>query len=379
MLAPNTMATAAASPRNLVCHYNPSMVAAALVVSLLGAFTSTQLMTQARGARTLNGVLIWTVLGCLTFGFCGTWCLHFLGMLSCEFDVPIGLDPPLTVLSAVLAVSFTFGALSTDLIQKYWRQPQPKNAQIERRSSTLVDHSLASDLESRQSSEPLLPPSHELSNTRSRKDTASPAANGTPQSIEADQNQDGSSGADALLADIRAAHQASSQIERSRMNEDVGPHLMLYDRHTNHRNYGDVHSDNAYSTAGSQSPLSFDDTGIESLRSNFGYDSSPDPASNTLLFAARAVYSDLTITNVTKGFVWSLALTNMHFMGVKALDIPGGFVALSPPRVVLCALISWSVCCVGVILMAGMEVNFKQQILFSIVAATGVAAVHFSG
>jgi NO-binding membrane sensor protein with MHYT domain len=69
----------------------------------------------------------------------------------------------------------------------------------------------------------------------------------------------------------------------------------------------------------------------------------------------------------------------MHFMGVKALDIPGGFVSLSPMRVILCALISWSVCCVGVILMDGMQVNIKQQVLFSIVAATGVAAVHFSG
>src|ERR1700761_3032243 len=118
-----TAATPLASPRSLVCHYNPSMIVAALVVSLLGAFTSTQLMCQARGARTLAGVLIWTVLGCLTFGFCATWCLHFLGMLSCEFDVPIGLNLPLTILSAVLAVSFTFGALSTELIQKYWRRP----------------------------------------------------------------------------------------------------------------------------------------------------------------------------------------------------------------------------------------------------------------
>lgn len=39
---------------------------------------------------------------------------------------------------------------------------------------------------------------------------------------------------------------------------------------------------------------------------------------------------------------------------------------------------SWSVCCVGVIAMAGMESNIKQQVFLSIVAASGVAAVHFS-
>jgi NO-binding membrane sensor protein with MHYT domain len=98
-----------------------------------------------------------------------------------------------------------------------------------------------------------------------------------------------------------------------------------------------------------------------------------------LLITANTLLNGLTFANVVKGFIWSIALTNMHFMGVKAMDIPGGFVSLDPLRVMLCALISWSVCCVGVILMAGMEVNIKQQVVFSVVAATGVAAVHVSG
>jgi NO-binding membrane sensor protein with MHYT domain len=378
MDAPNTTVMAMASPRSLVCHYNPSLVVAALVVSLLGAFTSTQLMSQARGARTLPGVLIWAVLGCLTFGFCATWCLHFLGMLSCEFDVPIGLNLPLTVLSAVLAVTFTFGALSTDLFQKYRRRRNRRRLDIERRQSTVIDHHLGADLEFRQSSEPLLRPSLELPNTRTRKDVARTTANGQPQSTEVDHIQDTASSTHALLTNIGASSLSSQRIEGLRM--------MLPFSDANQSDYDDAHSDGSRSTSGSQSRLSVDNphlradtTGINSPRSNSVHEPSITPPSNTLLFAAQAILNGLTLVNVAKGFVWSIALTNMHFMGVKALNIPGGFVALNPARVILCALISWSVCCVGVILMAGMEVNIKQQVLFSVVAATGVAAVHFSG
>jgi NO-binding membrane sensor protein with MHYT domain len=372
MDASNGTATAIFLPRSLVCHYNPSMVVAALVVSLLGAFTSTQLMTQARSARTLPGVLIWTGLGCLTFGFCGTWCLHFLGMLSCEFDVPIGLDLPLTILSAVCAVLFTFGALSTELILKYWRRPSRQRVDLERRLP--LYHHLGPSLEVRQSLEPLLRPSIELPGTQPHRLVARDTIN----RLENDHSQ-----AEALNpaissanADTGTAHTSSQQVEGHQINGDSSRQSVLTFSHINPSDYDVTHSDDT------QSSTSLDNTyqlALDSSRTNSLYEPAPSPPSNTLLFAAYTILNGLTFVNVTKGFVWSIALTNMHFMGVKALVIPDGFVALSPARVILCALISWSVCCVGVILMAGMEVNIKQQVLFSVVAATGVAAVHFSG
>lgn len=179
---------------------------------------------------------------------------------------------------------------------------------------------------------------------------------------------------------------ASQRIEGSHMNEDLSHRMMLSFNNTKQADYDDAHSNDSHLTSESPARLLLDNTylrpgttGMNSSRFNSVNEPILNPPSNTLLFAAQAIINGLTIANITKGFVWSVALTNMHFMGVKALDIPGGFVALNIARVILCAMISWSVCCVGVILMAGMEVNIKQQVLFSVVAATGVAAVHFSG
>ncbi|KAJ5320898.1 hypothetical protein N7476_003900 [Penicillium atrosanguineum] len=335
------------------------MVAAALVVSLLGALTSTQLMSQARNARTFPSVFIWTVLGCLTFGFCGVWCLHFLGMLSCEFDVAIGLNPFLTILSAVLAVFFTFGALSTHLVQKYQRRLVQKHFDVEG-PVTAVDHHLGPELGRRESLERPLRSSLELSWSRTRTNLAAFTTDNGPSEWTGDGD----------IHDGTTSTGASDELERP----------LLDSIHS----YG-LHSNNISSTAVPQSRSLLHNTPHETgtmrtsrQRKNI-ISACSAPTLNTLLITANVLLNGLTFANVVKGFVWSIALTNMHFMGVKAMDIPGGFVSLDPLRVMLCALISWSVCCVGVILMAGMEVNLKQQVVFSVVAATGVAAVHFSG
>lgn len=352
-----------AEPRNLVCHYNPTMVAAALVVSLLGALTSTQLMSQARNARTFPTAFIWTALGCLTFGFCGVWCLHFLGMLSCEFDVAIGLNPLLTILSAVLAVFFTFGALSTHLVQKYKRRLVQKHFDVEG-PVTAVDHhlglELGLELGRRESLERPLRSSLEVERSRTRADFVAFTTDNGPSEWTGDGD----------IHDGTSSTGASVELERPLLD-------------SNH-SYG-LHSNNTSSTAVPQSRSLLYNTPHETgtmrtsrQRKNI-VSARSAPTLNMLLITANTLLNGLTFANVVKGFVWSIALTNMHFMGVKAMDIPGGFVRLDPLRVMLCALISWSVCCVGVILMAGMEVNVKQQVVFSVVAATGVAAVHFSG
>ncbi len=64
--------------RQLQPQWNAGMITASLAISLLGAFTSTQLMCQARMSVRFSSVLVWTILGSLTFGFCSIWCLHFV-------------------------------------------------------------------------------------------------------------------------------------------------------------------------------------------------------------------------------------------------------------------------------------------------------------
>ncbi|KAI0706091.1 hypothetical protein BC835DRAFT_1403562 [Cytidiella melzeri] len=49
----------------------------------------------------------------VAFGFTGIWSMHFVGMLACGFDVRIRYNIPLTILSAAVAILFTFAAFTT--------------------------------------------------------------------------------------------------------------------------------------------------------------------------------------------------------------------------------------------------------------------------
>jgi len=78
--------------RQLEPHWNAGLVTASIAISLLGTFTSTQLVCQARLSRHTSAVLLWTLLASLTFGFCSIWCLHFVAMLAYELDLLIGFS-----------------------------------------------------------------------------------------------------------------------------------------------------------------------------------------------------------------------------------------------------------------------------------------------
>ena len=102
-------------------------------------------------------------------------------------------------------------------------------------------------------------------------------------------------------------------------------------------------------------------------------------AQNAFVAIWQALRQGATCWNIMKGFLWSLAITSMHYVGISALEIPHGHFRLNPLLVLVSALISWVVCTVGCIIMAQMETHLTQQLLFSAVAATGVAAMHFTG
>ncbi|KAK5025649.1 hypothetical protein LTS07_007853 [Exophiala sideris] len=380
--------------RRIEPHWNYGLIAASIAVSLLGAFTSTQMMCQARTSRYFSGVLVWTILGSLTFGFCSIWSLHFIAMLACELDVRIGLDVPLTIVSALLAVLFTFAALAADLLRdRYMGHARKGERKVrrDRRRDVAQDLGLA--------------------------------------------NQDGHASTEALLETAPSDEEESALPPHHGIDpQDSGRSNGRLDRDNNGLGLIDEHFGSSDSTlrgeanghipfnlgqspgAGGKRPSLYrDDSGVETVISVVDTDSFPrssdesDPSrrssvhsdssrlslpafmsfrvsalkpttmANGLAGIAGLLYHGATIRSICKGFVWSLAITSMHYVGVLAMKIPDGHFTLNHPIVALSALISWLVCTVGCILMPQIEVNLSQQVFFSVVAASGVAAMHFTG
>lgn len=392
-------------PRQLQPHWNARMIVASIAISLLGAFTSTQLMCQARMSLRFTSILAWTVLGSLTFGFCSVWCLHFVAMLACELDASIGIDVPLTLLSSILAVIFTFSALASDLLlaryaQQWWKgHGSSRKRRIARkgardRSSSLSPQNMSKPFLEFPEEEnyPLHSPNEEVANRSRSCGTLALKLNGnalggihTPPESPSKSPPPADDNVDTQESQPLLHHTfLSSSSEASSANQ--GPENPLRPsptkRLSEERRSTELTRDASSEYSSSRRSSSFlgstsnghalSDLMVKAYRST-------SPAKNTFIATGGALYEGCTARNIIKSFIWSLAITSMHYVGIAALRIPDGYFTLDLGFVILSALISWLVCLVGCILMLRIETNLAQQCLFSVVASTGVAAMHFTG
>lgn len=58
------------------------MLVGSYFVSVLGAYTTTQIMCQVAASRTSWKKLAWMAVASISFGGTGVWSMHFVGMLG---------------------------------------------------------------------------------------------------------------------------------------------------------------------------------------------------------------------------------------------------------------------------------------------------------
>ena len=373
---PISLLGAGDSLRQLDPRWNKALIAASIAISFLGAFTSSQLMCHANMCLHPSSVFAWSMLGSLLFGFCSIWSLHEVAMLAFEFDLPIGINAPLTILSSVLAVGFTFAAIATDMLRhsyhrKRRRQPRKlRNLKFKRQ----LEWQGVPDTPSAQ---PLLQ-SEDLEDPAA--DSYPPTPNVTsPRAADESEpmlvfDSNGTANTRPAISSPTSASSASSVISDRIENEDALDDTVLDDAESQPTQFS---RDSSWLQQPStdSSPDSFGLSGLLSIADprKFGQ------AQNPFVGTAKALYFGCTRRTLTKGFAWSLAVTTMHYTGIFALKIPAGYATFNPWLVGLSALISWAVCTVGCILLSTMETYLPHQMLFSAIAATGVAAMHFTG
>lgn len=350
-------------------------------------------MCQARASVGLRAVFVWSLLASLTFGFCSIWSLHFVAMLAYELDILIGIDVTLTILSSVLAVVFTFAALAGDLLwHTYTKERQrKKSGRGRRRQNSKAKNQLRED-GPEADFRPLLAQGQDEDEYATRL----PNSESAPYELQMDGDRD--------LEENQPFNESEQFDDRDispRGDANSAPHKMtklltvessmatlvpepeagaLSTLHENSSHTG-LTDESGYSVSGRSSSLvgssSTTTFGLGGIV-NLAYRST-SPAKNVFMTTAESLYLGCTWKNIARGFLWSLAITSMHYSGILALNIPHGVCKLSLPLVAFSAVISWVVCVVGSILMAQMETHLGQQILFSVVATTGVAAMHFTG
>ena len=345
-----------------------------------------------------SSVLAWTILGSLTFGFCSIWSLHFVAMLACELDLPIGINVSLTVLSAILAVFFTFAALASDLLWDTYMRSRRRSYRALRRERTPISSAKSSKLSARDpSSERLLDPIEEEEedaeegNEEEHYDQDAEDSQSLFPKYPSEQDRNGTFPPDtppdtppvspqsilhrdpghkllglhlngsAVETPTKLSAQTPERITPTRVESSDSstgfPGFLGYPR------YQRRPSDQSISRRS--------DSFMGSTHSSYGLSNimnlayrGTSPAKNAFVATGEALYAGSTRRNIIKGFLWSLAITSMHYVGIAALRIPQGAFTLEAPLVILSALISWIVCLVGCILMSRIETHLAQRTYF---------------
>ncbi|KAF7793572.1 hypothetical protein EIP86_004686 [Pleurotus ostreatoroseus] len=412
--------------RQLVPHWSYRLVLLSYFISWLGAYTSTQIVIHAKYSRVKVIRWLWTFLASVAFGFTAIWSMHFVGMLACSLDVRITFNIPLTILSAIVAVAFTFAAFSAgnghDIVEnsapvaalaswgKSFRSvllalrrragggpvddPEAARRGDERRPmlASTSDHGDDDDDEEDEATpRPRRVEENPESRNRRRElphrvsaeSTTLVNEPGSPTDSPNNENDD----------DDMSRNRKSASVQHRQRHHSPPPVSSSETRlpdPTSSRN----------SEESSLTPSSEDSTFIPPQTSGAG------PTSRSTLTARswseplhaglsrearlrikaqardrpvpkfgwrywlKAYCKSITLTVALRAAVWGLAIVFMHYCGMWAMEIPQGRIEWDWAKVVLSYVVAFSVCFVGCIAMVHMEVHFGRQVAFSMWAAT---------
>ena len=340
--------------RRLHPQWDKAMIAASIAISFLGAFTSTQLMCHARMSLHFSSVLIWSLAGSVIFGFCSVWSLHEVAMLAYELDLRIGVDAPLTVLSSILAVAFTFVALSNDLLWDRWQNRRHNRRKSRTRFNRhRIDNSTLLARRNTQGTTPLLPQLesdegsenlHDEENDHPEDDEPSAILNSGPPTPTFAANQEELSAFVHTISRSSVSSFSSSssgKLRNGRPNSNLeNEEYMPTEDVASEPNTRPTSDDSFFGL----SSTAYASSGGLSTAMGLVYRRSTGPAKNAFVATARLLCHGCTKRTIGKGFLWSLAVTSMHYVGIRALKVPRGYVSFNIWLVLLSALISWTVC-----------------------------------
>ena len=292
-------------------------------------------------------------------------------MLGCELDLPIGVDVPLTIISSILAVTFTFAALASDLLFERYRRGRHRRGHLRKRSR-IRRGSIADPYSGSWDNSPK---PHLEEGEQEEGDYSDHAEDSEVYGLLQESSPESDAGSTVLASNDPESptNPLNSAAHGDPANEfpALSPATSLTDM---------SRPSSTFTESGRSSSFMGSSHSSHALANimNIAHRSTA-PAGNAFIATGEALYTGCTLKNLLKGFLWSLAITGMHYVGIAALKVPHGYLTLNPFLVILSGLISWVVCFVGVILMSRIETRLTQQFLFSIVASTGVAAMHFTG
>ncbi|KAI0756054.1 hypothetical protein C8Q80DRAFT_1093163 [Daedaleopsis nitida] len=368
-------------------------------------------MIHAKYTRSTVLKGVWTFLASIAFGFCAIWSMHFVGMLACRLDVEVRFDPFLTILSAVVAVLFTFAALASPYATETIENSAPIRTLT--RLNRSIFPSLANLFTDRKTAD--LETGYAPLQTTDAEDHAT--VTGMDDGPGHDNDDDGSSDDDDNATSSRRPYASGDEPEL--ITPGSGPSRGSNERRRPSFSIPEARRSSSKSPARSARHRLLQ-RALTSVTPRASHDSTPTETSTTsssdsssftrnlsgttlapsslsswgeplraglsretrLRIKARAKerpepefgwrywakmhYRSITVFLFVRAVIWAAAIAFMHYCGMWAMIIPMGRV-------------SWDLRVVALSYVAAFTSHLGRQMAFSTIAALGCCSMHYTG
>ncbi|THG97983.1 hypothetical protein EW026_g4137 [Hermanssonia centrifuga] len=410
------------------------LVVLSFCISWIGAYTSTQLVIHAKYSRTPTIRWLWTFLASVAFGFTAIWSMHFVGMLACGLDVQITLDIPLTIVSAVVAILFTFAAFSSGyaseaiensgvavILSKWSKSIQSvlrlcfcgrhvddleagslpiaaSEAEANERRPMLASfsdhggHNADEEEEqtghnsrpwdrqdtdeppplSTESESAAIPPLPPTPPLRSSRPLSSPK--GQVRTLRTVLPSQAREGPNRTSSGRTSEESASTPLTEDSSEESAS----LAARRLSASSHNVSLSDTTLSSHSWSEPLHAGLSREARIRIKAQSRDRPVPEFGWKYWL-KAYYKSITFLVAVRATIWGIAIVFMHYCGMWAMEIPEGRISWDWRIVILSYIVAFTLCFVGCIAMVHMEVHFLRQVAFSTIVAFGCCSMHYTG
>ncbi|PCH34375.1 hypothetical protein WOLCODRAFT_87468 [Wolfiporia cocos MD-104 SS10] len=261
-----------------------------------------------------------------------------VGMLACRLDIAIKFNVRLTILSAMLAVVFTFIAFST----AYTGDPLRERSFVRTLSWCIGFMRRCCPIPDPEAGyEALI---QDGNDERSRQ-----------SDDEGDENE-----GDTLSSSISSSD--SSTLSRPRAASVAGSPTPGMSPQ------GPSWSESLHAGLSRETRLRIKARARDRAPPEFGWQ-----------YWVDAHWKTITPLLLLRAAVWGAAVCLMHYCGMWAMVIPEGRISWNFVLVLLSYAVAFTVCLIACITMEHMEVNFGRQVAFSTIAAFGVCSMHYTG
>ncbi|KAI0829110.1 hypothetical protein BC628DRAFT_1315894 [Trametes gibbosa] len=356
-------------------------------------------MIHAKYTRSTVLKWLWTFFASVAFGFCAIWSMHFVGMLACRLDVEVRFNISLTILSAVVAVAFTFAALASPYASEAIESSAPIrtlsrwNHDVCTGIISLVCRRPLHDLEAVY--DPLASDEQEQALDEEDSDVNSDegeADSGDPQAPPMDERQLYFAPESGSSHSPRQESRPSCSTRRatSKPSHSPGRRSSLSRYHSSASaprasNDSTPSSSSTTTTSSSESSFTRNLSGTTLVTSSSGSwcePLHPGLSRETRLrikarardrplpnfdwrYWIRAHYQSITVFLCVRASIWAVAIVFMHYCGMWAMEIPSG-------------RIEWDMRIVALSYLVAFCSHFGRQVLFSTIAALGCCSMHYT-